>query len=77
MAIDHFLNKDKKDLIVNEIKKVINKYLTSFKYKNITSLNFKIENTSNASRIHIRVNFNSNIKYDKEFHILELSFWRR
>jgi len=64
-----------KQKFLEDVIKIIDDNIQNFSYKHITYKNFSTEYSKNTNRIHIRVNFNSGIKKDNSFHILELSFW--
>ena len=73
MAIMH--NLPNKTQFADEIVNIINNNIKTYKYKNISSVNFITTYIINSNRIHIRTNFSSKLKNDSEFHIFELSFW--
>lgn len=71
-AINKFIDTSSKNKFVKQVENIIIDALVSYKYKNNNKSIFSFEYVLNNHRIHIRLNCNIN---DKNFHILELSFW--
>jgi hypothetical protein len=71
-SINKLIDKKSKFKFVKQVEIIINEAIIAYKYKDYNKSIFSLDFTMNDNRIHIRLNANID---NKDFHILELSFW--